>query len=104
MTSTEFEQTRRKAAALAQAYEQTGRLAAGVDPVIIRRPNNRVDLVFEIREGKVSEVERISFVGNRFYSDRRLRRVLESKQAGLFRQFVQSDTFVSWLVAKVAIC
>ena len=83
------------AARITQAYEQTGRLAAGVDPVIIRRPNNRVDLVFEIREGRVSEVERISFVGNRNYSDRRLRRALESKQAGLFRQLVQRDTYVA---------
>jgi len=83
------------AARLTQAYEQMGRLAAGVDPVIIRRPNNRVDLIFEIREGRVSEVERIGFVGNRNFSDRRLRRVLESKQAGLFRQFVQRDTFVA---------
>ena len=51
------------AARITQAYEQMGRLAAGVDPVIIRRPNNRVDLIFEIREGRVSEVERIGFVG-----------------------------------------
>ncbi len=83
------------AARITQAYEQTGRMAAGVDPVIIRRTNNRVDLVFEIREGRVSEVERIGFVGNRNFSDRRLRRVLESKQAGLLRQFVQRDTFVA---------
>ncbi len=83
------------AARITQAYEQSGRLGAGVDPVIIERSNNRVDLVFEIREGRVSEIERISFVGNRNFSDRRLRQVLETKQAGLFRQFVQRDTFVT---------
>ncbi len=82
------------AAAIAQAYEQAGRLAATVNPVIIRRSNNRVDLVFEVSEGRVVEVERISFVGNRDFSDRRLRRVLESKQAGLFRQIIQRDTFI----------
>lgn len=83
------------AARITQAYEQAGRLAANVDPVIIRRSNNRVDLVFEIREGRVSEVERISFVGNRNFSDRRLRRVLESKQAGLLRRIIQRDTFIA---------
>lgn len=83
------------AARIVQAYEQSGRLAANVDPVIIRRSNNRVDLVFEIREGQVTEVERISFVGNRNFSDRRLRRVLQSKQAGLLRRVVQRDTFVA---------
>lgn len=83
------------AARIIQAYEQAGRLAANVDPVVIRRSNNRVDLVFEVREGRVSEVERISFVGNRNFGDRRLRRVLESKQAGLFRALIQRDTFVA---------
>lgn len=83
------------AAEIVLAYEQQGRLAASVDPVIIRRSNNRVDLVFEINEGRVVEVERISFIGNRNYSDRRLRRVLESKQAGLFRAIIKSDTFIS---------
>ena len=83
------------AARIVQAYEQAGRLAANVDPVIIRRSNNRVDLVFEVKEGRVVEVERISFVGNRHFGDRRLRRVLESKQAGLFRQIIQRDTFVA---------
>ncbi len=82
------------AVAIIAAYEQAGRLAATVDPVIIKRSNNRVDLVFEVSEGRVVEVERISFVGNRDFSDSRLRRVLDSKQAGLFRNLVQRDTFI----------
>ncbi|MDT8855388.1 outer membrane protein assembly factor BamA [Paracoccaceae bacterium Fryx2] len=80
------------AAAIVEAYRQSGRIAATVDPRIIRRSDNRVDLVFEIAEGKVAEIERLGFVGNRAYSDRRLRQVLETKQAGLLRQFIQADT------------
>ncbi|WP_055087261.1 outer membrane protein assembly factor BamA [Jannaschia donghaensis] len=87
------------AAAISDAYATGGRLAATVQPKIIRRSDNRVDLVFEVAEGRVSEVERLSFVGNRAYSDRRLRRVLETKQAGLFRALVGSDTFVADRVA-----
>lgn len=82
------------AAAIAEAYRVQGRLAASVDPRIIRRSDNRVDLVFEIAEGKVVENERLSFVGNRAFSDRRLRQVLETKQAGVLRQLVKGDTFV----------
>lgn len=78
---------------ISQAYASQGRLAARVDPRIIRRDGNRVDLVFEIKEGKVTEVERIGFVGNRAFSDRRLRQVLQTKQAGILRQFIQRDTF-----------
>ena len=78
---------------IAQAYAAQGRLAARVDPRIIRRGDNRVDLVFEIREGNVTEIERIGFTGNRAFSDRRLRNVLDTKQAGILRTFIRRDTF-----------
>ena len=84
----------RDAAVIVDAYAESGRSAARVSPKVIRRSDNRVDLVFEIFEGKKIEVQRVSFVGNRAYSDRRLRRVIESKQAGLFRALVNRDTFV----------
>ena len=74
-------------------YASQGRLSVEVDPRIIRRADNSVDLVFEVTEGRVVEVERLSFVGNRDFSDRRLRRVLETKQAGLLRTFIQRDTY-----------
>jgi len=82
------------AANLTEAYSQAGRYAASVTPKIIRRSNNRVDLVFEFVEGKVVEIERLSFVGNRVYSDRRLRRILETKQAGILRALIKKDTFI----------
>jgi outer membrane protein insertion porin family len=85
----------RDAAAIVAAYEQRGRLAATVRPTIIRRPDNRVDLVFEVSEGAVTEVERVAFVGNQAFSDARLRRVLATKQAGLFRALIQSDTLIT---------
>ncbi len=78
---------------IAAAYAERGRLAATVTAKIIRRTNNSVDLVFEVVEGKNTEIERISFTGNRAFSDARLRRVVSSKQAGLLRFLVQVDTF-----------
>lgn len=83
------------AAAIADAYRVAGRLAATVTPKIIRRSDNRVDLVFEITEGRVVENERISFVGNKAFTDRRLRQVLETKQAGFLRNLIQRDTYVA---------
>ena len=82
------------AATIAEAYRVSSRLAATVTPKIIRRSDNRVDLVFEITEGKVAEIERLSFVGNKAFSDRRLRQVLETKQAGFLRTFIKRDTYV----------
>jgi len=87
-------QAEKDANAIAEAYSNEGRLSARVQPRIIRRSQNRVDLVYEIFEGDNVEIERLSFVGNRKYSDRRLRRVLGTKQAGLFRRLIKRDTFV----------
>jgi outer membrane protein insertion porin family len=82
------------AALIAEVYRARGRIAATVTPKIIRRSDSRVDLVFEITEGRVTEIERLSFIGNRAFSDRRLRQVLETKQAGLLRNLIQRDTLV----------
>ena len=79
---------------IAEAYAAQGRINALVEPVIIQRPGNTVDLVFEVSEGGVSEVERISFIGNRAFSERRLRGVLETKQAGALRLIIQRDTYL----------
>ncbi len=88
-------QAEKDANSIAEAYSNDGRISARVQPKVIRRSQNRVDLVFEIFEGDNVEIERLSFVGNRVYSDRRLRRVLGTKQAGLFRFLVKRDTFVA---------
>ncbi|WP_422050218.1 outer membrane protein assembly factor BamA [Shimia sp.] len=85
----------RDAARITQAYAESGRLAARVTPRIIRRSENRADLVFEVFEGGIVEIERIGFVGNQNFGDSRLRRVLGTKQAGLLRAFFQQDTFVN---------
>ncbi len=80
--------------AIVGAYQAQGRLEVVVEPKLIRRSNNRVDLVFEVTESKNTEVGRLSFVGNRAFSDSRLRRVVQTKQAGLLRAIIKADTYV----------
>ena len=79
---------------IATAYADTGRISAIVTPKVIELSDNRVDLVFEITEGRITEVEKITFTGNRVFSDLRLKGVIATKQAGIFRRFIKSDTFV----------
>ena len=69
---------------IAEAYSSQGRLNARVNPKVIRLDGNRVDIAFEIVEGAVSEVERISFTGNAAFTDARLRQVLEFETGGHF--------------------
>lgn len=86
-------------AAITEVYASLGRINAVVTPRIIPLSDNRVDLVFEVVEAGLTEVERISFVGNRTYSEGRLRRVLETKQAGILRSVISRDTFAADRIA-----
>ena len=86
-------------AAISEYYATKGRISATVRPRLIPRSDNRVDLVFEVVEGGVTEIENIAFVGNRTYSEGRLRRVLETKQAGILRSIIGRDTFVEDRIA-----
>jgi len=43
--------------------------------------------------------ERLSFVGNRSFSDNRLRRVIDTKQAGVLRAIISRDTYLADRVA-----
>ena len=50
----------------------------------------RVDLVFEINEGNVTGVQRISFVGNEHFSDGTLRGKIRTSESAWYR-FLSSD-------------
>jgi outer membrane protein insertion porin family len=82
-------------ASISQAYAEQGRINATVTPSIIPLSDNRVDLVFVVTESAVTEIERISFLGNRTYSESRLQRVLDTKQAGVLRALIRRDTYSS---------
>ena len=58
---------------LIDVYRASGRFAAVVEPKIIERDNNRVDLVFEVNEGPLIKIDSISFSGNASFSDRKLK-------------------------------
>ncbi len=74
-------------------YRRSGRFAATVEPKVIQLEQNRVDLVFEVIEGPVTGIEKISFIGNRFFSDSSLRSVLATKESRWYRFFSGSDTY-----------
>jgi len=86
--------------ALAEAYADAGRLSARVTPRLIERSNGRVDLVFEVVEGGVVEIDRISFVGNRSFSERRLRNAISANQAGRLSTLFRADNYNEERVAQ----
>lgn len=78
---------------LLDIYARQGRFAATVEPKIIRLPQNRVDVVFEINEGDLTGVQRINFIGNRAFSDSRLKDVTLTKEATWWRFLSTSDSY-----------
>ena len=74
-------------------YRRAGRYDVRVDPKIIERPNNRIDLVFEITEGSKTGVKTIEFVGNRAYSAWRLKDAIKTSQSNLLSFLKNSDLY-----------
>jgi outer membrane protein insertion porin family len=74
-------------------YHHAGRYDVHVDPKIITRPNNRVDLVFEIRDGEKTPVRQITFVGNRNFSARQLHDVIKTSESNLLSYFKSTDVY-----------
>lgn len=76
-----------------EIYKRTGRYAVVVDPKIIKRDQNRVDLIFEIDEGPLAAIDKVNFVGNTHYSDEDLQSEIMSKESRWFRVFSSSENY-----------
>lgn len=78
---------------LLEVYRGSGRFAATITPKVIQLSQNRVDLVFEINEGDITGVRRIIFVGNKKFSDGRLRDVIQTEETAWWKFFTTQDTY-----------
>ena len=78
---------------IVEIYRKNGRYDVRVEPKIIERPNNRVDLVFEITEGKKTTVKEIRFIGNSAYSTWRLRDVVKTGESSLISFLKNNDLY-----------
>lgn len=76
-----------------ELYRRSGRFSVQVDPKVIRLDQNRVNLVFEVNEGPVSEIQGVKFVGNEAYSDDTLREEIASKENRWYRFLSSNDRY-----------
>jgi outer membrane protein insertion porin family len=76
-----------------ELYRRNGRFAATVEPKVIELDQNRVDLVFEINEGPLTDVSRIVFIGNEAFDDSALRDVIQTREAAWYRFLTSDDTY-----------
>ncbi len=76
-----------------EIYHRSGRFDVRVEPKIIELPNNRVDLVFEIKEGDKTGVKEIRFLGARAYSHGRLKDVIKSSESNWLSFLQTTDIY-----------
>lgn len=76
-----------------ELYRRAGRFAAKIEPKVIQLPQNRVDVVFEIQEGEVTKVRSINFIGNKAFSDGRLREEVTTKESRWYKFFTSGDKY-----------
>ncbi len=76
-----------------ELYRRGGRYNATVEPQTIDLGQNRVDLVFKVDEGPRTEISKISFIGNKAFSDGRLQDVIQSRETGILGWLRTSDNY-----------
>src|SRR6187551_32883 len=76
-----------------EIYHRSGRFDVSVAPKIIELPNNRVDLVFEIKEGDKTGIKEIVFVGAKAFSHGRLKDVIKTSASNLLSFLQTTDIY-----------
>lgn len=74
-------------------YRRGGRYTATVEPKLIQRDQNRVDIVYEITEGTVARIEKITFIGNNFFASSELEGVIRSSENNWYQFLTEDDKY-----------
>jgi outer membrane protein insertion porin family len=74
-------------------YHRSGRFDVTVTPQMIERPNNRVDLIFQVNEGEKTGVKNLVFVGNKSYSAWRLKEVIKTAESNWLSFLQTTDVY-----------
>lgn len=80
---------------MVELYRRSGRFSARIRPEYKTLSQNRVDVVFVIEAGPTSGVRGINFIGNKEFSDARLRSEIVTRQSRPWRFFSSNDNYDS---------
>lgn len=75
------------------AYRKSGRFSVDVEPKIVKLDQNRVDLIFEINEGKKTTISKIYFVGNKRFDDDKLKKAINTNESRWYSFYSGNDTY-----------
>ncbi len=74
-------------------YKRSGYFSTFIEPKYIRLDQNRVNLVFEVYEGKEASIRRINFLNNKVFSDSTLKDVISSSEYRWYEFWGSNDRF-----------
>ena len=74
-------------------YRRSGRYNATVEPKMIQQDENRVDLVYEVSEGPVAKVQKITFIGNEHFESDTLRKAMRTEETAWYKFLSDNDKY-----------
>lgn len=78
---------------ITEIYRAHGKHNAQVGAKLVKHSQNRVDVVFEIDEGKEAKIAKITFLGNKKISDSNLKNAMISSESAWYRLFSSTDKY-----------
>jgi outer membrane protein insertion porin family len=78
---------------IVELYRRNGKFAARVEPQIIQRPQNRVDLIFSITDGPTTGVSRINFTGNHIFDTDTLKGQIATEESRWWKFLASNDNY-----------
>ncbi len=79
--------------ALQKFYEEKGFYLASIDYKLKKEADDNIELVFDIKEFDKVKVKRILFLGNKAFTDKELKGIMEVREEGLFSFMNDSGNF-----------
>lgn len=74
-------------------YRRGGRYSAQVNPKVVELDQGRLDLVYEIQEGPVAKVRKISFIGNDNFDSNTLAKVVRTEETRWYKFLTSDDKY-----------
>ena len=74
-------------------YKRSGYFSAKIKAQVSRLSQNRIDITFRINEGEKTKIKGIKFIGNKIFSDKRLKGIVSTKESKLWRIMSAGDIY-----------
>ena len=92
---------------LRDLYKRSGYFSAKIKAQVSRLSQNRIDITFRINEGEKTKIKGIKFIGNKIFSDKRLKGIISfSARSSLilinsalskYARFLNSSSLLSFI-------